>query len=51
MRELYCVYMLTILIFGTNLMVIEEVNDFLNQSIEMKDLEVIDFEHQAFERW
>ena len=37
-----CLYVDDILIFGTNLKVIEEVKDFLNQNFEMKDLGVAD---------
>ena len=37
-----CLYVDDILIFGTNLKVIQEVKDFLNQNFEMKDLGVAD---------
>ena len=37
-----CLYVDDILIFGTNLTVIEEAKDFLSQSFEMKDLGVAD---------
>ena len=37
-----CLYVDDILIFGTNLKVIEEVKDFLNHNFEMKDLGVAD---------
>ena len=35
-----CLYVDDILIFGTNLNVIEEVKSFLSQSFEMKDMGV-----------
>ena len=37
-----CLYVDDILIFGTNLNVIEEVKNFLSQSFEMKDMGVAD---------
>ena len=37
-----CLYVDVILIFGTNLNVIEEVKNFLSQSFEMKDMGVAD---------
>ena len=37
-----CLYVDDILIFGTNLNVIEEVKSFLSQSFEMKDMGVAD---------
>ena len=37
-----CLYVDDILIFGTNLYVIEEVKNFLSQSFEMKDMGVAD---------
>nr|ABA98362.2 retrotransposon protein, putative, Ty1-copia subclass [Oryza sativa Japonica Group] len=37
-----CLYVDVILIFGTSLIVIEEVKDFLSKSFEMKDLGVTD---------
>ena len=37
-----CLYVDDILIFGTNLKVIEEVKSFLSQNFEMKDLGVAD---------
>jgi hypothetical protein len=37
-----CLYVDDILIFGTNLNVIEEVKDFLSKNFDMKDLRVVD---------
>jgi len=37
-----CLYVDDILIFGSNLNVIEEVKRFLSQSFEMKDIGVVD---------
>ena len=36
-----CLYVDNILVFGTNLNVIEEVSDFLSKSLDMKDLRVV----------
>ena len=37
-RVILCLYVDDILIFGSNLKVIEEVNEFLSKNFEMKDL-------------
>jgi hypothetical protein len=41
-RVILCLYADNILIFGTTLNVIKEVNEFLSQNFEMKDLAEVD---------